>query len=117
LNEGWAMRARGQKYWNWANADIHVRTHDERLGAGLKINIQVRHCEDVGTQLFIGGYGERGAMLFEEVYDSRPGESMTQAIAWGSARAKELLGSKITVKGPTTKSESLPRKGSRLHKQ
>lgn len=110
------MRARGQKYWTWASADLHVRNHDERLGDRTLINVQVRHCPQAGTQLFIGVYGEKGVMLFEEIYESRPGETMTQATAWGVERAKQLIGKPSGPQGLKSKSEPLPRKGSRCFK-
>lgn len=106
------MRARGQKYWTWASADLHVRNHDERLGDRTLINVQVRHCPQAGTQLFIGVYGEKGVMLFEEIYESRPGETMTQATAWGIERAKKLIGSKAGHL-QIAKPEPLPRKKGR----
>jgi hypothetical protein len=111
------MRRRGQKYWDWAEADIHVRNHDERLGSGVLINVQVRHSPVHGTQLFIGVYGDKGIMRVEEIYETRPSESMTQASEWGLARAKKLLGPELSPPISGIKAESLPRKGSRLHKQ
>jgi hypothetical protein len=109
------MRARGQKYWAWATADLHVRNYDERVSDRALINVQVRHSPQTGTQLFIGVYGEKGVMLFEEIYESRPGETMTQAIEWGIERAKVLIGPKLSTMPGQPRSEPLPRKGSRRH--
>jgi len=111
------MRIRGQKYWDWNKSDLHFRDHDERLDDGTSINIQVRHSPAVGVQLFIGVYASSGAMLFEEVYDSRPDHTMTQAIKWGVGRAYELIGRKSLRNSPdSAKPEPLPRKGSRSYK-
>lgn len=109
------MRIRGQKYWDWARNDVHVRDYDERLSDGTLINIQVRHCAEWATQLFIGVYSFTGEMLLEEGYASRPGETMTQAIAWGVDRAKELLGPRGDVQSKLTRPEPLPRKRARTH--
>jgi len=110
------MRARGQKYWTWASTDLHIRNHDERLSDRTLINVQVRHCAQEGTQLFIGVYGDNGAMLLEEIYESRPGETMTQATAWGVERAKQLIGKPSAAKGLKLPPEPLPRKNPRTPK-
>lgn len=110
------MRKRGQKYWQWSEADIHVRNHDERLSSGVFVNIQVRHSASAGTQLFVGLYGEKGVMIIEEIYESRPGETMTQAIEWGVGRAKKLAGDGPVTPIVAAKSLKLPRQGSRLFK-
>jgi hypothetical protein len=107
------MRTRGQKYWDWARNDVHVRDHDERLLDGTLINVQVRHCAELATQLFIGVYCARGVMLFEEAYSSRPGETMTQAIAWGVDRAKELLGPRGVARPNPANPDPLPRRRAR----
>lgn len=82
------MRIRGVIYWNWANPALHVRSHDERLPDGTLIDVQVRTSSLGQTQLFVGAYGPKGVMIFEEAFDSRPGETMTQAMAWGLSHAK-----------------------------
>jgi hypothetical protein len=110
---GWVMRKRGERYWAWASADLHVRNHDERVGAQALINIQARHSAKAGTQLFIGAYGEKGIMLFEEVYDSRPGESMTQAMEWGLTRARSLLDA--AKPSHSAVHDPLPRRRARQH--
>ena len=81
------MRIRGITYWNWANPNLHARSHDERLTDGTLIDIQVRTSSLGHTQLFVGAYGPKGVMIFEEAFDSRPGETMTQAMAWGLSHA------------------------------
>jgi hypothetical protein len=40
--------------------------------------------------MFIGVYAASGMHIFEEVCDSRPGESMTRALAWGVGRARRV---------------------------
>lgn len=40
--------------------------------------------------MFIGVYASGGMSLFEEVCDTRPGESMTRALAWGVGRARRV---------------------------
>lgn len=107
------MRTRGQIYWDWAHMDLHVRNHDERLSDGTLINIQTRHSPISSTQLLVSVYGKGGAMIFEEIYDTRPGETMTQAIAWGVSRAKKRIG--CGASPSPRKPESLPRKGSRRY--
>ncbi|MFW0758995.1 hypothetical protein ACN1C3_30495 [Pseudomonas sp. H11T01] len=85
------MRNRGQKYWDWADPELHSRTHDSRLSDGTLINVQVRLSKAGVTQLFFGIYDKEGTMLFEESFDSRLGETMTQAMEWGLAKARELI--------------------------
>ncbi|MNR57467.1 hypothetical protein D3C85_1782530 [compost metagenome] len=40
--------------------------------------------------MFIGVYAASGMALHEEALDSRPGESMTRALAWGVGCARRL---------------------------
>ncbi|MNF04758.1 hypothetical protein D3C80_2043480 [compost metagenome] len=40
--------------------------------------------------MFIGIYAPSGMALHEEAFDSRPGESMTRALAWGVGRARRI---------------------------
>jgi len=96
------MRIRGVIYWNWANPTLHVRSQDERLPDGTLIDIQVRTSSLGHTQLFVGAYSSKGVMIFEEAFDSRPGETMNQAMAWGLIHAKELV---------TTDTNSKPQTG------
>lgn len=105
------MRKRGSVYWRWVDPEIHVRNKDERLSNGTLLNVQVRTSKTGETQLFLGVYAQHGMMLLEEAFDTRPGETMTQAMTWGLARAKEFV---AMTKGSAaiSKSEQLPRKGS-----
>ncbi|MDH0303322.1 MULTISPECIES: hypothetical protein [unclassified Pseudomonas] len=84
------MRTRGQTYWEWVDAQLHCRTHTEVLDCGLSIDVQVRLSRVGTTQLFIGLYLLEGARVHEEAYSARPGQSMTTALLWGVARAREL---------------------------
>lgn len=40
--------------------------------------------------MFIGVYAQSGTALYEQAFDSRPGESMTRALAWGVGRARRI---------------------------
>lgn len=82
------MRNRGKVYWEWADPVLHVRSKDERLPDGTLLNVLVRMSPFGEVQLFVGVYGVKGTLIFEESYDSRPGETMTRAMAWGLERAK-----------------------------
>ena len=84
------MRKRGNLYWEWADPSLHHRTHDEKLDDGTLIDVQVRLSRTGATQMFIGIYAGSGMPLHEEAYDSRPGESMTRALAWGVGRARRI---------------------------
>lgn len=82
------MRIRGDVYWQWADPTLHHRTHDETLGDGIFIDVQVRQSLTGNTQMFIGVYASSGMALHEEAVDSRPSESMTRALAWGVGCAR-----------------------------
>ena len=69
-------------------SEIRFRNKDERLPDGTLLNVQVRTSKTGDVQLFLGVYGQAGTMVLEEAFDSRPGESMTHAMAWGFERAK-----------------------------
>lgn len=69
---------------------LHHRTHDEELDDGTTIDVQVRLSRTGQTQMFIGIYAAGGMALHEEAFESRPGESMTRALAWGVGRARRL---------------------------
>ncbi|MEN5036718.1 hypothetical protein [Pseudomonas sp. TWI929] len=84
------MRVRGDVYWDWADPTLHHRTHEETLDDGTYIDVQVRLSRTGSTQMFIGVYAASGMALHEEAFDSRPKESMTQALAWGVGRARQV---------------------------
>ncbi|WP_228392797.1 hypothetical protein [Pseudomonas helleri] len=84
------MRIRGDAFWNWADPTLNHRTHDETPDNGTTIDVQVRLSRTGGTQMFIGVYAPSGMVLHEEAFDSRPGESMTRALAWGVGCARRI---------------------------
>ncbi|BBT40644.1 Uncharacterised protein [Pseudomonas putida] len=91
------MRIRGNVFWNWADATLHHRTHQEALDDGTCIDVQVRLSRTGATQLFIGVYARGGKALHEEAFDARPGETMTRALAWGVGRARWIAGERVAV--------------------
>ncbi|WP_256721260.1 hypothetical protein [Pseudomonas putida] len=68
---------------------MHHRTYDEIQDNGISINVQVRLSRTGNTQLFIGVYAADGHILHEEMFDSRPGESMSKALANGVLEARQ----------------------------
>jgi hypothetical protein len=86
------MRIRGSIYWRWADPTLHSRCQDETYADGVNIDVQVRLSSEGVTQLFIGVYAPAGMPLLEEAYDSRPHETMTQALDWGVRRARASAG-------------------------
>jgi hypothetical protein len=86
------MRIRGSKYWCWADPALHSRCHEEAYADGVSIDVQVRLSSEGITQLFIGVYAPAGMPLLEEAYESRPHETMTQALDWGVGRARASAG-------------------------
>ncbi len=84
------MRIRGEVFWKWADPSLHHRTHDETLSDGTHIDVQVRLSRAGNTQMFIGVYAASGMALHEEAFESRPGESMTRALAWCVGRARRI---------------------------
>lgn len=84
------MRIRGDVFWAWADPTLHHRTHDETLSDGTFIDVQVRLSRTGTTQMFIGVYASSGMAIYEEAFDSRPGESMTRAMTWGVGRARKI---------------------------
>ncbi|UBM26829.1 hypothetical protein K8374_07655 [Pseudomonas sp. p1(2021b)] len=85
------MRIRGEVYWSWADPTLHHRAHQEAFEDGTTIDVQVRLSRTGSTQLFLGIYASSGMALHEESFDSRPGESMTRALAWGVMRARRVV--------------------------
>ncbi|MNG78991.1 hypothetical protein D3C81_325170 [compost metagenome] len=84
------MKIRGNVFWAWADPTLHHRTHDETLNDGTRIDVQVRLSRTRITQMFIGVYAPCGMAIHEDAFDSRPGESMTRALAWGVGRARRI---------------------------
>ncbi|HDS1818861.1 TPA: hypothetical protein QEM96_005358 [Pseudomonas putida] len=84
------MRVREETYWQWADAQLHSRSHDEALSDGTTLDVQVRLSRLGATQLFLGVYAGNGRALLEEYYPTRPGETMTRALVWGVERARAL---------------------------
>lgn len=84
------MRIRGDVFWSWADPTLHHRSHDETLDDGTYIDVRVRLSQTGITQMFIGVYAPGGMAIHEEALDSRPGESMTRALAWGVGRARRV---------------------------
>ena len=84
------MRVREQTYWQWADAPLHSRSHDEALSDGTTLDVQVRLSRLGATQLFLGLYAGDGRALLEEYYPTRPGETMTRALVWGVDRARAM---------------------------
>ena len=99
------MRLRGDVFWEWADPEIHTRTHDETLKDGTFIDVQVRLSRAGKTEMFIGIYAPDGVALHEEADDSHPRESMTRALAWGVGRARQLAtaGDTNTCKSASSK--------------
>ncbi|WP_251962704.1 hypothetical protein [Pseudomonas sp. Marseille-Q5299] len=93
------MRIRGETYWLWADPTLHHREHDEALYNGTVIDVQVRLSRTDATQMFIGVYAAAGTALHEEAFDSRPGESMTRALAWGVGRARRIATEGLAAMG------------------
>lgn len=84
------MRTRGQKYWKWADVQLHCRTHEEVLSDGTYLDVQARLSRTGATQMFVGVYASSGDVISEEAYDKRPGENITSALAWGVERARRI---------------------------
>ncbi|MER2298948.1 MULTISPECIES: hypothetical protein [Pseudomonas] len=93
------MRVRDETYWQWADAQLHCRSHDEVLSDGTSLDIQVRLSRLGATQLFLGLYARDGRSLHEEYYPTRPGETMTRALVWGVDRARALATGALPMPG------------------
>jgi hypothetical protein len=91
------MRIRGDVFWGWADPTLHHRSHDETLNDGTYIDVQVRLSRTGSTQMFIGVYAPSGMAIHEEAFDSRPGESMTRALAGGVGRARRIASDAMPV--------------------
>lgn len=110
------MRNRGKVFWDWADAALHTRSVDERQVDGTALNVQVRMSLLGRTQLFIGVYGVKGAVISEEAFDSLPGQTMTEALAWGIDRARLSVPTSI-YSATSVNPEKLPRAGSKQAKR
>jgi hypothetical protein len=93
------MRIREETYWQWADAQLHSRSHDEELSDGTSIDVQVRLSRLGATQLFVGVYAQGGKALLEEYYPARPGETMTRALVWGVDRARAMATGALPLPG------------------
>lgn len=93
------IRRRGDCFWAWGNASVHNRSHCETLADGSQIDVQVRLSPVGATQLFIGVYAPDGELVHEESFDSRPGETMTRAMALGVGRARAFAASRSGTAG------------------
>ena len=94
------MRIREETYWEWADSQLHSRSHDEELSDGTSIDVQVRLSRTGATQMFLGVYGRRGKALFEEYYPSCPGETMSRALVHGVNRARALATDSLPATQP-----------------
>ncbi|MEG1041905.1 hypothetical protein [Pseudomonas sp. NUPR-001] len=100
------MRIREETYWEWADPQLHSRSHDELLSDGSSIDVQVRLSRTGATQLFLGVYASHGKAMVEEYYKNRPGESMTRAMVWGVDRARALLTGGLPVAQPALRRQA-----------
>lgn len=96
------MRIRGEQFWAWADPTLHHRCHDEVLDDGTNIDVQVRLARTGETQLFIGVYAEKGSIIVEESYYTRPHESMSRALALGVGRARSFAVGATPIKSIQT---------------
>ncbi|WP_144172815.1 hypothetical protein [Pseudomonas sp. Kh13] len=94
------MRVREETYWQWADAHLHSRCHDEALSDGTTLDVQVRLSRLGATQLFLGLYAKDGRALLEEYYPARPGETMTRALVWGVDRARAMATGALPLPEP-----------------
>nr|WP_314483743.1 hypothetical protein [uncultured Pseudomonas sp.] len=97
------MRVRDETYWQWADAQLHSRSHDEALSDGTTLDVQVRLSRQGATQLFLGLYARDGHALIEEYYPARVGETMTRALVWGVDRARALATGALPLPQQRTK--------------
>ena len=94
------MRVREETYWQWADAQLHSRCHDEALSDGTTLDVQVLLSRLGATQLFLGLYAGDGRALLEEYYPARPGETMTRALVWGVDRARAMATGALPLPEP-----------------
>ncbi len=84
------MRIRGNVYWTWVDPTLHHRSHEETLGGGMRIDVQVRFSRSGIAQMFLGVYACSGMALHEEAFYSWPKASLARALAWGVVRARQV---------------------------
>lgn len=77
------MKKRGETYRQWCDPILHHQTHEQTLDDGTCLDVQTRLSRTGATQLFIGVYDADGNVVCEQIYDQRPGETMTRALMWG----------------------------------
>jgi hypothetical protein len=94
------MQRRGAKYWYWSDFQLEATESLTRLCDGTMIDVRARLSRDAVTQLFVGLYRPSGAMIDEEYYNRCPGETVEQAIAWGTDRGRFLLASRQRFTAP-----------------
>lgn len=84
------MKKRGETYRQWCDPILHHQTHEQTLDDGTCLEVQTRLSRTGATQLFIGVYDADGNVVCEQIYDQRPGETMTRALMWGVGHARQL---------------------------
>jgi len=78
-------------YRDWEDSQLKSITHEETVESGSTIDVEARLSSAGTTQLFIGVYSSDGVAVIEIAYDSRPGETVTQALAWGVDQARGFV--------------------------
>jgi hypothetical protein len=91
--KGQGMQRRGIKFWHWADCLLPATETVQRLEDGTQLDVRARISRESVTQLFIGVYKQSGAMVAEEFYADCADENLTQALAWGLARARFIFNS------------------------
>jgi len=87
------MRQRGEKYWEWVDAQQHSRSHAEELSNGKEIDVGVRLSTTGAIQVFIGVYDRSGEAVFEEYIRHSTADSLSEALLAGVERARWLASS------------------------
>jgi hypothetical protein len=91
------MRIRGSMYRDWEDSQLECVTHEEVAGSGSTIEVQARRSSAGVTQLFIGVYSSDGVAVLEIAYDARPGQTVTEALAWGVAQSRGFVSMEATL--------------------
>ncbi|WP_277964907.1 hypothetical protein [Pseudomonas sp. RIT-To-2] len=84
------MHTYGEKYAQWIDSPLPGTAHEETLGNGTWINVEVRTCPTGGTQMFIGVYPQGNGAPLEECYPALPDKSPADALVLGINRARAL---------------------------